>query len=285
MVFFKAFSRLPLSLLYVLSDFFYLVLRYGLRYRWSVVLENLQNAFPEKTESERRRLANYFYRNLGDVFIETLKGLTISEAELRRRVVTRDADAFKTYAQRGTVVLGMTSHLGNWEWSAMRTRLELPGLDVVYKPLSNLFFDRLMHDIRSRFGTVPLPMQSLLRDMVKRRGEVRLVGLVADQAAEEPETAYWREFLHQETDFFTGTEKLARKFGYPVVFISMKRLRRGYYEMSAHRLGEPPYTDLPTNALIDRYVEKLEAFIREQPATWLWSHRRWKHKRADYVKS
>lgn len=287
MVFFKLIARLPLPLLYLFADGMYVVLRFVVRYRWPVVLQNLQNAFPEKTPAEHRRLAGAFYRNLTDVVVETFKALTIPEEELRRRITMQDAGIFQDYVTKGHhTVLVMTSHLCNWEWSSLRARLEAPRVevDVVYKTLSSPFFDQLMREIRGRFGILPLPMQGLLRNMIRRRNEPRIIGLVADQAAEMPETAYWTRFMNQETDFFTGTEKLARQFNSPVVFMSMRRVRRGHYVLTCERLAEPPYDALPPNAVIDNYIEKLEAAIRRQPADWLWSHKRWKHRRADFEK-
>lgn len=279
MVFFRVLSRLPLRLLYGFSDFLYLILRYVVRYRWPVVLENLQNAFPEKTPAERRRLADGFYRNLTEVFVETLKGLTISEAELHRRVRVLNPEAFQTYLDAGQTALIMTAHQGNWEWQSPAVRVLGPAVDVVYQPLTSPFFDRMLREIRGRFGIAPIPMQGLLRAMVKRRGQPRLIGLVADQAA-PPGTAYWTNFLHQETDFFVGTDKLARQFSAPAIFAEMRRVRRGHYELRFLPLAEPPYDDLPPLAIIERYVQRLEASLRENPSDWLWSHRRWKHKRS-----
>lgn len=279
MVFFRVISRLPLSLLYGFSDFLSLLLRYVVRYRWSVILQNLQNAFPEKTSAEHRRIADRFYRNLTDVFVETIKGLTMPENEFRQRVVVRNPEMYRFYVQAGYTVLGMTSHQGNWEWQSPAGRLLGPGMDAVYQPLNNPFFDQLMRQIRGRFGITPIPMQGLLRDMVKRRGQPRVIGLVADQAA-PPETAYWTSFLNQETDFFVGTDKLARQFGCPVLFVEMRRLRRGHYELVLHPLAEPPFDGLPPLSIVETYVRKLEESIRANPADWLWSHRRWKHKRA-----
>lgn len=278
MVFFRVLSRLPLRLLYGFADFLYLILRYVVRYRWSVVLENLQNAFPSESPAARRRLASAFYRNLTDLFVETLKGLTITEAELRRRVRVVNPEAFQPYLDAGQTVLIMTSHQCNWEWQSPAVRVLGPAVDVVYQPLTSAFFDRMLREVRGRFGIAPIPMQGLLRDMVKRRGQPRLIGLVADQAA-PPGTAYWTQFLNQETDFFVGTDKLARQFNAPAIFAEMRRVRRGHYELRFFPLAEPPYDDLLPLTIIERYVRRLEASLRENPADWLWSHRRWKHKR------
>ncbi|MCY7351149.1 MAG: lysophospholipid acyltransferase family protein [Cytophagaceae bacterium] len=281
MVFFKALSLLPLSLLYVLSDFLYILLYYIVRYRRRVVLENLQKSFPDKSAGERLLLTKAFYKNLTDTFVETLKVLSLSEAGMRHRVALVNTDFLKTYVSQGKVVLVMSSHSCNWEWGGLATRLIGPGVDPVYKPLSSPFFDRVMNKIRSHYGSEPVSMQGLLRNIVRRRSQPRLIGLVADQAAELPVTAYWTTFLNQETDFFVGAEKIARSYQYPVAYAAIKRLRRGHYQMTYSLLAEPPYEDLPPMAITEKYVRTLEADIRENPADWLWSHNRWKHKRDD----
>ena len=281
MVFFKALSLLPFTLLYVLSDFLYVLLYYVVRYRRGVVSENLQKSFPDKSIDHRAQLTKAFYKNLTDTFVETLKVLSLSETEMRRRVSLVNTDFLKTYVKQGQVVLVMSSHSCNWEWGGLATRLIGPGVDPVYKPLSSQFFDRLMFRIRSHYGSEPVSMQGLLRSIVRRRTQPRLIGLVADQAAEVPGAAYWTIFLNQETDFFTGTEKIARNYQYPVAYAAIKRMRRGYYQMTFSLLAEPPYDQLPPLAITENFVRILEKDIRENPANWLWSHNRWKHERKD----
>jgi KDO2-lipid IV(A) lauroyltransferase len=277
MFFFRLISRLPLGVLYLFSDVLALLLAYVLRYRRAVIQENVQKAFPEKTTAEQRAIAQTYYRNLSDLIVETLKALTISADELRRRVRVSGDELVRAYLAQGQVVLLGTSHLGNWEWSSLIAQATGIETDAVYKPLSNSFFDQLMRTIRSRFGVRPVAMQQLVRDMVTNRARPRCVGLLADQSSHRPDAAYWVPFLNQETDFFNGPEKMARQFRYPFVFVEMQREGRGRYRLTASLLAEPPYDALPPGELTRRYAERLEAAIRRDPSNWLWSHRRWKH--------
>jgi KDO2-lipid IV(A) lauroyltransferase len=281
MFFFRLISRLPLSFLYLLADGLYVLAAYIVGYRRRVIQENVQNAFPEKTTAEHRTITRQYYRHLANLVVETLKALSISPAELRRRVAVSGEEPVRTYLETGQVVLLATSHLGNWEWSALISRATGFPTDAVYKPLSSPFFDRLMRTIRSRFGVRPIAMQQLVRDVITRRQEPRCIGLLADQASHRPDAAYWVPFLGRETDFFNGPEKMARQFEYPLVFVEMQRAGRGRYRLVASVLGEPPYAALPPGTLTQRYAERLEAAIRRDPPNWLWSHRRWKHEKRD----
>ncbi len=136
--------------------------------------------------------------------------------------------------------------------------------------------------IRSRFGPVPVPMQQLPRELVRRRPVVRIIAMVADQAP-APELAYWHDFLHQDTPFFSGAAKIAQRTNYPVLFTSMKRLKRGYYQVEMSPLALPPYPPEAVEEIIGRYAAAVERAIRQRPAEWLWSHKRWKHKRNQEV--
>lgn len=283
MFFFKLISRLPFGVLYRISDILFVFMAYVLRYRRAVIQENVQIAFPEKSPAERRAITRAYYRNLCDVIVETLKALTIKAPELRRRVRFSGDEVVRAFLDRGQVVLMTTSHLGSWEWSSLFAQVTGMDTDAVYKPLSSPFFDRLMRTIRSRFGVRPVAMQQLVRDVITNRGRPRCIGLLADQASHRPDAAYWVPFLHQETDFFNGPEKIARQFQYPFVFVEMKRESRGRYLLVASLIGEPPYEVLPAGEITRRYAAALEAAIRRDPANWLWSHRRWKHERTNFI--
>ncbi len=279
MLFFRFLSRLPFWVLYRLADVLYFITCYVVKYRKKVILENLRNAFPEKSEQEIHQLMKGFYHNLCDIVVETLKLLTITDKELRKLIVVKGMDTLDEYHRQGKVILAMASHLNCWEAMAFGTIQTGIPLDVIYKPLSNKFFDKLMFTIRSRHGIQPVPMKQILREVIKKKHIPRIVGAVADQAAESPDTAYWTNFLHQETDFFMGTEKMARSFQYPIVYGDMTRVKRGSYVYTYRTLVEPPYNDIPLGAITEMYVRNLERSIQENPADWLWSHRRFKHKR------
>ena len=272
---------LPWPVLYGLADGLYLVLRYVLPYRRRVVLENLRNSFPEKPAAEIGRIANAFYRHFAQVMVETVKLARMSDAELRRRVVFRNPEVLERHHKAGRMALGLSSHAGNWEWVLTSGAVWLSAeTDGVYKPLSNPFFESFMAELRTRTGAGLIPMRDTLRDMVQRRGQPRVVSLLSDQAAGPEDKPYWTIFLNQEAGFYTSADRLAARFQCPVVYVSIRRLRRGYYEIVLTELhdGNAP---LPKDAfsVTDAFVQHLERDIRAAPEQYLWTHRRWKHKR------
>ena len=284
MSFFRLLSRLPLRLLYVIADFLCFLLLYIIRYRRRVVLENLRLSFPEKSATEIQTIVRGFYRNLTDLIVETIKMPDLSPAELRQRVRFTNADLVQTRLRAGQTVIGMASHQGNWEWIPSASVLNEMPVDSVYKPLNNAFFEEVMRTIRSSFGAVPTPMNSLPRQMVIRKDVPRIIALVADQMPDVPEQAYWTDFLHRDTPFSPGTERLARSRKFAVFYLQLVRLRRGHYEATFTLIAEPPYDTLPPGTILERYRDLLEETIRRHPADWLWSHRRWKHWREKYKK-
>ncbi len=275
--FLKLLSCLPLSVLYVASDILAFVAYRLVRYRRSVVASNLARSFPDKPAAEIRQLTRAFYTNLSDVVVETLKAFTISEDELRKRVVFRELELLnQCYDQKQSVIL-LAAHQGNWEWLLLAGCLQLPfPVDAVYKPLKNSATDTMMHRMRARFGGQPIAKERVLREVLRRRGQVRATALVADQTPAAGTARYWVDFLHQKTGFYRAVEQLPKAVNYPVFFVRMKRLRRGYYEATFVSLGAPPY-DKEALTILPRYAQEAQRVIEEQPANWLWSHQRWKH--------
>lgn len=284
MLFFRLLSRLPLRFLYVVSDFLYYLLLYVVRYRRRVVLENLRLSFPEKTATDIQAIAKGFYRNLTDLIVETIKMPALSPDELRQRVRFTNAELVQTRLQAGQTVVGMASHQGNWEWIPSASVLNDMPVDSVYKPLNNASFEEIMRVVRSSFGAVPTPMSSLPRQLVVRKDVPRIIALVSDQMPGAPEHAYWTDFLHRDTPFYPGTERLARSRKFAVFYLQLVRLRRGYYEATFTLIAEPPYDTVPPGMILERYRDLLEETIRRYPADWLWSHKRWKHQREKYSK-
>ena len=284
MIFFRLLSRLPLSVLYGISNFLYFLLLYVIRYRRRVVDENLRLSFPERSDRERRQIARRFYRNLTDLLVETIKMPTLSPADLKRRVRFTNIDLVKDRLEAGQAVIGMASHQSNWEWIPSASVLYGMPTDSIYKPLNSPFFEELMRSIRSSFGAVPVPMNTLPRRMVAQKDVPRIIALVADQVPDQPEHAYWIDFLHRDTPFYPGSERLARSRNLPVFYTELVRVRRGCYEVTFTLIGDPPYTDLPEGAILDRYRDALTNTIQNHPSDWLWSHKRWKHWRGKYTK-
>jgi Kdo2-lipid IVA lauroyltransferase/acyltransferase len=270
-------ASLPFRALYIFSDFLYLLIRLS-GYRREVVLKNLRNSFPEKSPKEIEKICNNFYRYLCDLILETLKTLKMNEKQTRQRVTFHNTGWLdKMYAEKKSIVIVM-GHYGNWEWAGpsftLTTNFQLV---VIYRPLSNLYFEKMMTRMRTRFGTRITPAEKTLRDMVAYRNEITATAFIADQTASN-QNAYWIQFLNQETLVFTGPEKLAKKFKYPVVFMNVERVKRGYYEVTPELLCENP-ENTSENEITDRFFQRLEAEIKKDPTPWLWSHKRWKHKR------
>jgi len=180
--------------------------------------------------------------------------------------------------------LGLTSHLCNWEWLLQICAVESPyPIDAVYKPLSNQKMDQFTIDIRSRFGAHPVPMKDTLRELIKNRKTVRSMAMVADQTPPHSEIQHWATFLNQYTPFYVGGDKIGGAMQFPILFVGMKRIKRGYYEVTFDLLKNIPISK-EGHEVTDLFVKKLEEKIREQPENWLWSHRRWKHKEVKIIR-
>ncbi len=270
-------ALLPFNALYRLSDILYHLLRLS-GYRKEVVRKNLGNSFPDKSDQEINALSKSYYRYLCDLILETLRTLRMSEKESKERCAFHKPEWLdKLQAERQSFIIVM-GHYGNWEWAGPSFTLNTGfQLVVIYKPLSNIYFEKMMCTMRTRFGTRITPVNLTLRDMVANRGSVTATAFIADQTATK-KNAYWTTFLNQDTAVFTGTEKLAKKFNYPVVYMNVQRLRRGYYEVFPELLISDPKNTVE-NEISEKFMNRLEKEILIDPTIWLWSHRRWKHKK------
>ncbi len=266
--------------MYALSDVFYFFLYYVSGYRKKVVFENLRKSFPEKTDKEIKAIGRKYYKYLCDLFLETFKTLTISKETMNEHCYLTPkakalADDFAAKNQSMILVMG---HLGNWEWAGSTSSLQMKQqLQVVYRPISNKYFNSLMYKMRTRFGARLITMKDTFSKMLANKEEVNATVFVSDQAP-PPENAYWTTFLNQDTPVFRGTELIARKINYPVVYAHLKRIKRGFYEIDAEILCENPRSTA-AGEISEMHTRKLERDIIAQPEVWLWSHRRWKHKR------
>ena len=272
-------SLLPFPLLYLLSDGLYLVLYHVVGYRKEVINENLTNAFPEKTMPEIIVLQKKFYRYFCDLLLETFKTLTISRNTMLKHCSLDPAaeKIFSGFAAENKSLIIVMGHKGNWEWAGNTFGICCKHqLYVIYHPLANKYFNGLIYKMRRRFGSKLIPMKDTFRQIIKNKNELNAIAFIADQSP-NPEKAYWMNFLNQDTAVFTGTEKIAKMINYPIVYISVKRLKRGYYTLLAETLLVPPYAG-GEGDITELHTRKLESDILSQPETWLWTHKRWKHK-------
>jgi KDO2-lipid IV(A) lauroyltransferase len=273
-------SYLPFRVLYLFSDVMFLLVYRVIGYRKTVVTTNLERSFPDKSPNEISDIRSRFYRYFCDLSLEILKTLTVSPSALTKRFICGDMSAFERFYESKQSVIIVLGHLGNWELcGAYFSQLPLHQLYVLYHPLTDKHFDRLLYRMRTRLGVRLYPMKSAFRGMVKDRNKLTATAFIADQSP-SPSGAHWMTFLNQDTAVFKGTETIARKLDYPVIYLSVIRVRRGLYKISSELLTEHPL-ELPENALTELHTKRLEKDVIANPETWLWSHRRWKHKRPE----
>jgi KDO2-lipid IV(A) lauroyltransferase len=243
----------------------------------------LQNSFPDKDQKELRQVQKQFYRNFCDFGVETLRFRTISFEELKKRVVFRNTEKIKEYASNHQPVFYLLAHQFNWEWHLAATGLSMPlPMDFVYQEQSNKFFNQFSLDSRTRFGYA-IKREQVARETIRRKNIPRAVGILCDQFPGNPaDKKYWTTFLNQETAFFGGINQLAAMTQYPVFFLAVHKLKRGYYEAEIIPIGAPPYSK-DSNFVIETFAREAEKSIQKYPAEWLWSHNRWKHKKSDYT--
>lgn len=275
---YRALATLPLPVLYRLASVAAWLLRHIFRYRRKVVAANIKRAFPELDAHSRNKIVNDFYHNFVDTTLEIVAGYNMPMAELRKRMIIRNPEVLEhvSHAYQRSVIV-MTLHQGNWEWMLYAANGSYP-IDsaAVYKQLHDPGADRFSQESRSRFGTEPIEMREAGRNVIKHRRHPRFIFMVADQSPGKRERVHWTEFLNQPTAFFSGAAALARATGFPVVFASGQRRLRGHYEIELTLITDEPKA-MEESAIIERYARLAEKAIRESPAEWLWSNRRWKH--------
>ncbi len=244
---------------------------------------NLKNSFLEASEKEIKKTAKAFYQNLADIVVETMKAMTISPEALQKRVQYKNIEIAQAYYDNKQSIIVLTTHTGNWEWLLLSGCLQLPyPIDGVFAPLANPFFNKLMYKLRSRFGGQPIPRADIMKALSQRRSQRRAIGMVADQSPMQHAEKRWAKFLNQDTAFLKGPEMLAKMTKYPVLFLGLRRVKRGYYEVSVEKIAEPPYSK-DASKILDIYIQKTEQLIKDNPPAWLWSHRRWKLKKSVYA--
>jgi KDO2-lipid IV(A) lauroyltransferase len=271
-------SLLPLWMLYRLSDLAYVVIFRMMGYRQDIVRSNLSHAFPAKSPAEIEAIMRRFYRSFCDQWIETVKLLTISRASLSRRM-QGNWEVLQQIGREGKNAYLLTGHTFNWEWAnaavAIHTRQTYA---CVYLPPTNAAFDRLMLRLRTRLGADMISMKGLMSGFKRLQREQHILGLAADQNPAVVEVADWVSFMHRDAPFFRGPEQMPRRAKAAVVLIGIRKLRRGYYQANLEKLTDDA-SQLAPGAVLKGYVKFLERQLEAQPENWLWSHRRWKHKR------
>jgi KDO2-lipid IV(A) lauroyltransferase len=276
-------SHLPLPVLYAITGLAAWLAFRVVPYRADMIDASLATAFPKLDARERRTVRHRYYRGFAQMFAELLKASALGPDEFRRRVRIVNLEEPRALLERGQSVLLVAAHQCNWEWMLLALSLELGyPLDAAYKPLVNEWAEREMRKLRTRFGSRLVPAQELLPDILRRRGVVRAIAMVADQEPTKAERKYWTRFLNRDTAFYMGPEEITRVTRLPVFFIAIRRRSRGYYEMEFLPLSPAGKSSSP-GALTERYARLVEEQIRAAPPDWPWSHKRWRLKKSVYL--
>jgi KDO2-lipid IV(A) lauroyltransferase len=273
-------GKLPFRALYALSDAIRFVFHRIAGYRKNVIRQNLERAFPTWPPLEIDRILGDVYRNLCDLMLETVKGFGVDRSELHRRCRWVNPEHLEKYLRAGQSVLVVGGHIASWEWTCFTMAGQVYGNHYVsYKPISNKYIDRYVNRCRSLEGVRMVSMQetaSVVRSMHNQ--SPISVFLLADQSPSNVKNAHWIDFFGQDTAFLPGPDVLARRYGYPVLYLDIRRVRRGYYEVHLEELL-PGHCAIQEESLTRLFAAQLESSIRRSVGDWLWSHRRWKHQR------
>lgn len=268
-------SLLPFWALYRLSDGLFFLLYHVIGYRKKVVFDNLRQAFPEQPVTARKRMARRFYLGLTDQMLETIKMMSISKRQIRKRFIY-DNNVFAGLEEKGKTCQVLLGHFFNWEWANLYLRLitKRPLL-IAYKPPSNKTTDRLFRYMRSRFGSAMVSSINILPEMEPYKEKTYTSVLVTDQNPPNPRRAYWFPFMNKMTSFFKGPELTARRNNLAVVFGNIRKIKRGYYQIET-TLAFEHAKETDKGEITEAFVRFLEDCIHRQPENWLWSHKRWK---------
>lgn len=274
-------SKLPFGILYFISDFLYLVLYKFIGYRTKVVRSNLENSFPNLTSSEIKKLEAKFYSHLCDLVVESLKAFSISLDEAKKRMKDRNIEVVNQYYKQGRQVVLVGGHYGNWELFAITigATTEHKAL-ALYTPLKDKFINDKITKSRSKYGLGMLSIKEIKSTLTEINSDLYAIIFGADQSPRKTQRAYWMKFLNQETGVQFGTEKFAKEFNAVVIFANIYKVKRGYYELQYDLITEQPKEE-EFGYISKTHTQMLEKVIQEQPEFWLWSHKRWKHKRPE----
>lgn len=279
------FSLLPLRVFYVISDMLFWILYIIIGYRRKVVWQNLKTSFPEKSEERLRKIERGFYHFFCDYLVESVKLMTISKKNLKKRLVFKGTEVVNEIVESGQSCAVYLGHYCNWEWITSLPLWVTPKAQCgqIYHPIENNDFDWLFLRLRQRFGAVCIPMQDTLRKIIEFRKDRQpvVIGYISDQKPHWVNIHHWVDFLHHDTPVLTGTERIARRMNHAVFYLDVRRIRRGYYEAEFKLITREPQT-MKEFELTDIYYQHLEQSILQAPEFWLWSHKRWSRTREEF---
>ncbi|NRB62284.1 MAG: lysophospholipid acyltransferase family protein [Saprospiraceae bacterium] len=275
----KPLSHIPLSILYGFSYFLYWFLYKLIGYRAKVVRGNIERSFPNWTKKQVNNTVDKFYRHFSDIVVESVRAFSMPEAEFLRRARLVNPELLQQFYDAGQSVMIVCGHYNNWELPATCLNLQMAHIEsAVYKRLGNSFMERKVYKSRTRFGLKLIEKKESKTWFANPEPGVFAFFFISDQSPTTSKQVYWTTFLHQETAFFTGAERISKDLNLPVIFIDLSKVKRGHYEMEMTLIEEHPQLT-PDGQITEQYVQLLEKMILKDPSKWLWTHKRWKRKR------
>nr|WP_314835178.1 lysophospholipid acyltransferase family protein [uncultured Flavobacterium sp.] len=273
-------SILPFRLFYWFSDFVYLILYYIIGYRKKTVRENLALAFPNLSAKERLVIEKKSYHHLCDMFLEMIKTMTISPEEMNKRFVITNLEVVKEYEKKGKSTILLASHYASWEWLlSLNEKTLFRGIGV-YKKIANKYFDKLIRDIRSKYKAELVETKRAIPLIAENqeKGILSMYGLASDQSPKLNRAFHWDKFMGVEVPVHTGAEMLAKRYDLNVLFVKVKKVKRGFYEATFVPITDNPKS-IPDFEITNVFLREVEKQILEAPEYYFWTHKRWKHKR------
>ncbi len=271
---------LPFRLLYLFSDFVYLIVYYLIGYRKKIVRENIALALPHLSEEERLSIEKKSYRHLCDMFLEMIKTMTISKNEITERFVFSNLDVYQKLEEQNKSIAMMLAHYASYEWViSMNAYVSFTGY-AIYKKIANPYFDKLVRDIRSRYKASLITTKETIPCIIKNKSKnlLSVYGFASDQSPKVSSAFHWQKFMGVEVPVHTGAEMLSKKYDMNVIFLKVKKVKRGYYEARFEILSEDA-RKVPNYAITDQFLKLVEQQIYEAPEYYLWTHKRWKHRK------
>ncbi|MGA1226631.1 MAG: lysophospholipid acyltransferase family protein [Tamlana sp.] len=272
-------SILPFRLLYLFSDVLYIFTYRIFGYRKKVVIDNLNLVFPEKSEAEIKRITKVFYHHLCDMIVESIKSMTISEAEMKKRFTFTNIELIQNIENQNRSIILMCAHYASWEWIfIIQTYIKSRGYGI-YKQLANRYFDKLVKRIRAKYNTYLITTKETIPTLIeaKKQGVLSISGFASDQSPKLDRAFHWQEFMGIKVPVHTGAEMLAKKLDMAVVFFKVKKIKRGYYETTFKTITLEPKT-YKDYEITNMFLKLVEEQIYEAPEYYLWTHKRWKHR-------
>jgi KDO2-lipid IV(A) lauroyltransferase len=275
-------SKSNFRLIYLFSDFLYLILYHVISYRKKLVRKNLALALPEKTFLERKIIEKKYYKHLSDLFLESFKSLNISEVDIKKRYSFKNIELLdELYKKKKNIIL-MGGHYASWEWFFIIDRLTDYRINAIYKKLSNKYFDSLIKKIRSKYNGNLISTKNTFKEILKntKLKGLNIYGFASDQSPKKNKATYWNNFLNNFVPFHTGAEIIAKKYDMAVVYMNVEKVKRGYYLASFELITDKPkkYKDFK---ITEDFIKLLENQIFKAPEYYTWTHNRFKHRKTN----